>query len=321
MNLDQGLLKLMSSPAFQMGVGLLGRNDMSLGQALGGTMQDMQRYQVVNQEMQRRQAEQEAQQVQQQYYNQWLGTLPQEQQMQFRAMPQLGMKYMENQILPRKPTDDIQEYQQAVAQGFPGSFMDYMTHLRTAGATKIDIGDKTGGLDFKNESALRSEYLNSTKDYWPVRDSFERVQASIEDPSAAGDMALIFNYMKMLDPGSTVREGEFATAQNSGSIDRRIVALYNNIRSGQRFTPEQRQDFADRAQKLFQKQHNKFGITNKYYSGLARSYNFDPSRIIRDMGPLSIERQQEAQEQKEPDEVRVINGVTYHRYGKDWMQE
>ncbi len=55
----------------------------------------------------------------------------------------------------------------------------------------------------------------------------------------------------MLDPGSTVREGEFATAQNSGGIDTAIVNIYNKAREGTRLTPQQRKMFSNRANKLF----------------------------------------------------------------------
>lgn len=43
-----------------------------------------------------------------------------------------------------KPTDDMREYQIAVAQGYGGSFMDYIRDVKTAGATKVsvDLGSK-----------------------------------------------------------------------------------------------------------------------------------------------------------------------------------
>lgn len=49
----------MGQPAFQLGVGLLGRNDRPFGQALGGAMQDLQRNQLAQQEaaMQRQRIE------------------------------------------------------------------------------------------------------------------------------------------------------------------------------------------------------------------------------------------------------------------------
>ena len=48
-----------------------------------------------------------------------------------------------------KPTSDIQNYNQAVAQGYKGSFMDYQTALKKAGATNINMpteGERKAGL-------------------------------------------------------------------------------------------------------------------------------------------------------------------------------
>ena len=65
--------------------------------------------------------------------------------------------------------------------------------------------------------------------------------------TAASDMALIFAFMKMLDPTSTVREGEFATAQNAASIPERIRNQYNAARKGTRISEKQRDDFVNQA--------------------------------------------------------------------------
>lgn len=45
---------------------------------------------------------------------------------------------------PEKPTSEMREYKAAVDQGFTGTFMDYKTTLRKAGATNINMG---GGSD------------------------------------------------------------------------------------------------------------------------------------------------------------------------------
>ena len=55
----------------------------------------------------------------------------------------------------------------------------------------------------------------------------------------------------MLDPGSVVREGEFATAQNAGGVDSSIRNWYNKLINGERLQPEQRTMFSSRAEKLF----------------------------------------------------------------------
>jgi len=103
----------------------------------------------------------------------------------------------------------------------------------------------------KTEEGLRKEVNTLLKDFFQVADANARVLAAGTNPSAAGDLALIFNYMKLLDPGSTVREGEFATAQNSASVPQRVRGLYNSITQGQRLSEAQRDDFLARAESLF----------------------------------------------------------------------
>ncbi|MEM8882399.1 MAG: hypothetical protein AAGC82_17565, partial [Pseudomonadota bacterium] len=66
--------------------------------------------------------------------------------------------------------------------------------------------------DFSDRQGLRKEFIGQTtvKDFRKQAEAFGRIDASAFEPSPAGDLALIFNYMKVLDPGSVVRESEFA---------------------------------------------------------------------------------------------------------------
>lgn len=95
------------------------------------------------------------------------------------------------------------------------------------------------------EAKLRSEYWQSgAKETTGALRAFKKVKAAAtkDNPTGADDIALIFGYMKTLDPTSTVREGEFATAQNSGSIPETLMARYNQAVNGQRLTVDQRQN-------------------------------------------------------------------------------
>lgn len=82
-----------------------------------------------------------------------------------------------------------------------------------------------------------------------VSSNNDRITSALD--SAAGDISLIFAFMKMLDPGSTVREGEFATAQNSGSVNENIWASYNKAVTGERLVPSRRADFKGQAKAIF----------------------------------------------------------------------
>ena len=65
--------------------------------------------------------------------------------------------------------------------------------------------------------------------------------------TAASDIAMIFMFMKSLDPTSVVREGEQATAQNATGVPDRIRNLYNYIKKGNRLNEEQRGEFFEAA--------------------------------------------------------------------------
>jgi hypothetical protein len=99
------------------------------------------------------------------------------------------------------------------------------------------------------ESKFRREYNDQTQPYQTVKSAYGRVLSS--DDSAVGDLSLIFGYMKMLDPGSVVREGEFATAQNAAGVPERIINIYNKLITGERLNASQRNSFKGQAKNLY----------------------------------------------------------------------
>lgn len=135
---------------------------------------------------------------------------------------------------------------------------------------------------FDVERDLRKEYSSAAKPFFEVRDAYNRVEQSARAPSAAGDLALIFNYMKMLDPGSVVREGEFATAQNSAGVPERVRAWYNRMISGERLTDEVRSDFVGQARGLYRTQADQYRGLQQQYRGISERSGADPRNTILD---------------------------------------
>lgn len=154
-----------------------------------------------------------------------------------------------------------------------------------------------GGGDIANrESSLRKEFTGLSKTFRDVRDSFARVQESAKEPSAAGDLALIFNFMKMLDPGSVVRESEFATAQNAAGIPERIRAQYNKALAGERLAPKTRQDFTKRANQLFKRQDTQHQRRVQTFTGIARRNRLNIKNVVIDLGDPILDIEAEIQE-------------------------
>ena len=164
--------------------------------------------------------------------------------------------------------------------------------LRAERTYARDQDKKSGFDDYKSrisaEAGLRKEFTTISKDFIKVRDAHRRVEASAKDPSAAGDLALIFNYMKVLDPGSTVREGEFATAQNSGGIPARVQAMYNSVIRGERLDISIRNDFVSRSKSLFESQKQQHDATRKQFRAIAERIGLTPDNVVVDFGSAGL---------------------------------
>lgn len=210
------------------------------------------------------------------------------------AIQQREKTKLEEQKTEQKEIWDIAT--QAVANGLRDTRI--MERIRTAKTKEEALGILTesgfgrkpstaniGDLSPAQQNAafkLADDYERASKTFFEVRDSYNRVQSSAQNPSAAGDLALIFNYMKMLDPGSVVREGEFATAQNAGGVPDRIVAQYNKVISGERLSGNQRGDFVDRAKRLFDTASGQQGQTNSTYANRAQQFGIPSDFVVRD---------------------------------------
>lgn len=145
---------------------------------------------------------------------------------------------------------------------------------------KYDVEKPASESDIRG---MRQEFTQLSKPFIEVRDTHGRIQAARKDPSAAGDLALIFNFMKMLDPASVVREGEFATAQDAAGVPDRVIAKYNALLKGERLTEATRTDFVKRADALYQSQLESQKKLEKEFRRIAKRRNIDPEDIIVDL--------------------------------------
>ena len=174
-------------------------------------------------------------------------------------------------------TETIQTRQQtAKLLGYEPDSPEYKAII--AGGTPSDISKEA----WEKSKSVRGEFvaIPAVKSFSEQAQAFGRIVASAEDPSPAGDLALIFNFMKVLDPGSTVREGEFANAQNAGGIDDKVRGLYNQIINGKRLSEVQRADFVGRAQRLYGNAEQGYAKTEKFYRGVAERAGLKPEEVI-----------------------------------------
>lgn len=136
---------------------------------------------------------------------------------------------------------------------------------------------KLGDYD-KMSDNFRSE--PAVKDYGTVRDSYRRIVNSSKLGSGFGDLAMIFSFMKVLDPGSTVREGEFANAQQAMGQLQKAYNVPKQWWTGTRLTPAGRAGLLKAAESFHDAQKSTYDATVKRYKKTATKYGVDPSDVI-----------------------------------------
>lgn len=146
------------------------------------------------------------------------------------------------------------------------------------------------------ETALRKEYNMQTQPFREVQSSYRRVKAA--ESTGAGDIALVYGYMKMLDPGSVVREGEFATAEKTAGIPSAVVNAYNKAISGKRLTEDQRKIFKRQAGGLYNAALEGETTVRTGIERIAKKGGLDTGQIFYEGAPQRAAT--EAPEQKKP---------------------
>ena len=140
---------------------------------------------------------------------------------------------------------------------------------------------ETSSKDFGNALSLRKEFNNEGiyKGYQEVKNAWNQINTGLNAKSPAGDLAAATKFMKLLDPGSVVRESELLLAmQASGALDR----LYNyaNLRvTGQKLNPAQREDFRKLSDQFYQTSLNQYNEKFNEYKDIALRNNLNPDDI------------------------------------------
>jgi hypothetical protein len=159
---------------------------------------------------------------------------------------------------------------------------------RNPSGPRVRLGDKPDrnegeGRDFSQEKNIRTEYTNASKPFEDLRQHWTRLNAAHNQKDGPGDIAMVYSFMKMLDPTSVVREGEFATAQNAGGVPDQILQMYNRAIQGERLPDAVRDGFLQQGARQFDGlARNQIEIENRF-KGLASQYGLNPDRVVPDV--------------------------------------
>lgn len=128
------------------------------------------------------------------------------------------------------------------------------------------------------------------KDFNTATTQYNKLLSSAKQKSAAGDMSMIFTYMKILDPTSVVREGEQATAKEAGAVPDKVLNFYNKAVTGQKLTATQRADFVSTGTKLYDVNLKQFDAFKGSFEPSLQEYNIDADKVFlsSDLRPKQV---------------------------------
>ena len=159
------------------------------------------------------------------------------------------------------------------------------------GLARIELEKATaiGGGRYKSEEAvfnrattLRKEIQGEQimKDFAQVKTAFSQIKTALNNPSPAADLVAATKFMKLLDPGSVVRESELGMAMAAAGLEDRARSYFDRLRSGEKLTPEQRKDFAKTTELLYKAAENKILPIQSYYRDLAIESGVNPNSVV-----------------------------------------
>jgi hypothetical protein len=144
------------------------------------------------------------------------------------------------------------------------------------------LGREDRDVKLSDINALAGAYQKETADFFQARIGMEKVREAAALGTAVGDVALVFGLMKVIDPRSTVREGEAATIENARGVGAALRQEYNRLLTGERMRPDQRRQIVEAAESQFRPYVSGYLDTERHYKQRARRHGFDVRDIVTD---------------------------------------
>jgi hypothetical protein len=222
--------------------------------------------------------------------------------------------YEEPEAVERNRTD-VQRLQDAVEKSGNMLSDDQLNYLKLKAqeemyklsASKAERAAARSGT--MEEDRLRKEYLSHPL-YKNMADINKAYTAVENNPGIGGpaQQALVFQFSKILDPGSVVRETEYAqSAANAGKIAQ-AENFFNRLKSGETLQPEQIALMKDVARNLVESARAQLDVHNDTYTQLSINKGVSPKNVIIDPFYKGKEKKQSA---GAPKVGEVVDGFKY----------
>jgi hypothetical protein len=132
--------------------------------------------------------------------------------------------------------------------------------------------------------ALRKQFLGEApvSTASALADAVAGIKAAAEGRSPMDDLSLVYQVVKLYDPGSVVREGEIKLQQSAASLPTQLQLLLQGWSTGKKLTPQMRRDIVGLADAKVQAQSRLVRPVQADYGARARAAGADSAFVAPD---------------------------------------
>jgi hypothetical protein len=142
----------------------------------------------------------------------------------------------------------------------------------------VDLKDPTAvamaGL--KMQGDIRQD-LKGPKD---TATAYQTMYNAATNPTQKGDTTMLYTFFKVLDPQSTVREGEIEMIKQSRSIPEKFKGMAVKLASGQTLLEGERADLLNQAYQYVANQQRGVTETIDMYKDYAKAFGLNPEKAV-----------------------------------------
>tara|TARA_R100001460_G_scaffold58535_1_gene98360 strand:+ start:2013 stop:5024 length:3012 start_codon:yes stop_codon:yes gene_type:complete len=166
------------------------------------------------------------------------------------------------------------------------TFLEFQKQRREIEKLEYDLANPPkdwSGIKVQSEMRNKWNLSPMTVNMRDKQGFMENLVSNAAENTGAGDLSFIFQYMKMLDPRSVVREGEFETAKRTGGIPASVWAAYEGIKNGRLLSAQVKADFLSAASKMYMQEVSNYKAELGTYRDIATANGLDPELAIPSM--------------------------------------
>jgi hypothetical protein len=169
----------------------------------------------------------------------------------------------------------IQEYEYAQKQGYKGSYEQWQNASNSAKAPKMSVDLRDPTAVAKAAMTFQNDYRTATKPSYARAQAYEAMTEASENPSAKGDLTMVYSFVKALDPESVVREGEISLLNANRNVPDKIKGYAQRLATGQSLLPKEREDLLNQARTLTNTDYKRSRNDVKAYRDNAQRLGLD----------------------------------------------